>query len=1055
MIFKGNVFLGGAFIFLMFVVSAFPSFAQIVNPEYTYGTIVYRNAQFLFEEELLKLAEKELRTVENFANLPTEAQAVLLSAKVEFYDGRADYAQKILEKYLEDNKSSTFIPFFFEYLAYISFEQKDYEKSDNYFRKAIDFASSEFSIRKDSSYIEVISRCLYWDGLALLRLGKVDFAKEPLEKCFRLYTKSQFADESLYLLGLIYELKGQEENAIAYYKTLQKNYPRSNLILASIVRETNNYLTLRQDVQVLVSLDLAEAIYYRIQAKDSIGILYEPQDFIENFNERIDFMRGEAYNIGGKYDQAVASFESFIQKYPSSQYIADAKIGVVWALLNKGDFIKCIESSTKMLEEGEKITPLQKSIVELYIGICNRRMGRLAEAQKQFSELVINPNYPFLGQVLLELGMIYYERKEFETASRTFERGLRESNDNAISAKLHLMLAATYLEMKNWNKAISQYKNAEEIAKRASIIQIPNRNWIISESRLKQAIAQIHNYRNSEAIQNLLYFIGNYSNDPRAEEALFWLAESYYRSDMLRNAIDKYESLLSKYPTTKFREDVLYGLGWSYFRLKNFKKSGEIFAQLVQEFPNSKYGVEVWLRQGDGFFVLKNFKQAIESYQKVISLNPSGEESQYAQYQICHSLYKMNNLDAAYNQVLEFVKKYPNSIYAPNALYLNGWIRFQQKNYGEAINNFNFLIDAYPNSLLIPRAKYAIADALYNQSKYEEAIQQYKEIIDSYPSSPLVADALRSIQFCYVALGREKEALQIADDYINRNPESPFAADFMLKKGEMLFVSRSYKDAIVEYDNFLKKFPQSEKKAEATYWMAKSYQSLGDNENASKIFEKIYEKFPDSEFAPLSLLELGLSYKNTTQIRKADSVLTLLQEKYPDDPSSAQAGFEQATIKFNLGDTTGAIAIWKRIAEKFADTEFADQSIYRIAMYFRVNGQFNEAIKEFSKIANTQNDPNLAAESQFRIGEIYTRLGNCADAINEYEKVKNNYAGIEDWYTLSLLNLADCYEKLGNIEEAMNSYRAVIASRTNDDFVATAKRRLSLLEQNLNNKREQ
>ncbi len=1045
---RGNIFLGGAFVFLLFLINTLCSYSQIINPEYPYGVSIYRNAQTLFENELLKLSEKELTKVLIFADLPTKAKAILLEAKIEFYDGRAPYAKRILERYIEDNKDSPFIPFFFEYLAYISFEGKEYEKADGYFHKAIESSLSEFSLRGDSSYIELVSRCLYLDGLALLKVGKVDLAKEPLEKCFRLYPRLQNADESLYLLGLIHELKGQEESAIVYYKTLQKNYPRSNLILASILRETSNYLTLKQDVQALVSLDLAEAIHYRIQAKDSIGIQYEPQDFVENFEERIDFMRGEAYNIGNKYDQATAYFESFVRKYPNSQYLADAKIGIAWALLNKGDFIRCIEHSTKMLEEPNTLTPVQRDIIALYIGVCNRRIGRLAEAQNQFSELVSQANYPFLGQVLLELGMIYYERKEFETAARTFERGLRESNDNAVSAKLHLMIGATYLEMKNWGKAIVQYKNAEELAKRASIVQIPNRSWIISESRLKQAIAQIHNYRNSEAIQNLLFFVGNYSNDPRAEEALFWLAEAYYRSDMLRNAIDKYESLLAKYPTTRFREDVLYGCGWVYFRLKNFRKSSEIFGQLVHEFPNSKYRVEVWLRQGDGFFVLKDFKQAIESYQRVVSLNPTTEESQYAQYQICHSLYKMNNFDGAYNQVLEFIKRYPNSVYAPNALYLNGWIRFQQKNYGDAINNFNFLIDAYPNSLLVPRAKYAIADALYNQSKYEEAIQQYKEIIDNYPSSPLVADALRSIQFCYVALGREKEALQIADDYINRNPESPFAADFMLKKGGMLFVSHSYKDAIAEYDNFLKKFPQSDKRAEAIFWMAKSYQSLGDNDNAVKLFSEIYEKFPDSEFAPLSLLELGLSFKNSSQIRNADSVLTLLQEEYPDDPSSAQGGFEQATIKFNLGDTVTAIAIWKRIATKFADTEFGDQSIYRIAMYYRLNGKFNEAIVEFTKIANTPNDVNLAAEAQFRIGEIYYRLGDCSKAIEEFEKVKNNFAGIEDWYTLSLLNLADCYEKLGNIEEAMNSYRAVIVSRTNDDFVATAKRRLSLLEQN-------
>ncbi len=1032
-----------------FILTKFEIFGQVFDFGIDYPSRHYKNSVIEFENDLLKLSEFELINFFNFSNLPNEEKAIIQKAINEFYDGRSDFAIRVLNKAIDDNPRSFYIPYFYIYISYFHFEKGEFNKAEKNFHNAYKTSNELFEILEDSSFVELGSKALFWQSLTLLKIGRVDDSKQLLQECFRNYPKSKYADESLYLLGVISEMKNEGEQAISFFKTLQRNYPRSNLILISLLRESNNYLKLGQDVQALVSLDLAESIYFRIQRKDSIGVLYEKQDFIEDFLEKVDFMRGEAYTSSKRYNQAISQFESFIEKYPTSKYIFDAKLAVAWGLLNKGDFIPCLEYSTKLLEELPDSLKLQKDIVSFFIGICNQRLGRLQEAQNFFSELSVRPNYPFVGEALFQLGLIYYEKKDYTSARKAFERSLRESNDNSLSAKIHLMLGATYLEMKNWANAVAEYKKCEDILRRATQIQIPNKNWMIVECRLKQSIAQIYDFRNSEAIQNLLFVVGNFPNDPRCEDAYFWLSEAYYRLDMLRNAIDNYEILLTKFPNTRFREDALYGLGWSYFRLKNFKRANDVFGTLAKEFPESKYSSEIWLRQGDGFFILKDFKNAIESYQKVISLKPRSDEAEYAHYQICHSYYKLGQLNNAYDEVLNFIKKYPNSPFAPNAMYLNGWIRFQQKNYQEAINNFLFLIDAYPNSLLVPRAKYAIGDALYNLGRYEEAIGQYKEIIDNFPTSPLVPDALRSIQFCYIALGDETKAIQIADEYITQNPQSPFSAEFAFKKGEMLFVSRRYSDAISELETYLQKFKEPEKKIEAIYLIAKSYESLGDYPNATKYYQLVYQSYPNSDYAPLSLLQIGLIYRDNAKISEADSVFSLLRKTYPDDPSCAQAGFEQATIKFNTGDTVRAIEIWKDIAEKFEGTEFADQSIYRLAMYYRTMGNLKEAVNQFLRIINTPNDPNLAAEAQFRIGEIYQRVGNCEKAIEWYTKQINEYAGIEDWYTLALLNLGDCYEKNEDFENAINAYRAIIATRTPDDYVATAKRRISFLEKRI------
>jgi len=1052
--FLKNVFEVERFCFLVILLILFLNLprlsvkTQIVSSQIDYPTNLYFNAQKDFDNELMKLAGRSLTNLlENYETFPALEKSILLESWAEFYSGRAEYAKKLLADYVKKNPSSLFVPFFYENLGNFCFELKQYDKASKYFNLAVESSKREFTLRKDTAYFELTARCLYRDGITKLLSGKVDASREPLETCFRSYSKTSSADDALYFLGLIAEKKGEEENAIGYYKTLQRQYPYSNLYLASKIREASNYIVLRQDSQALLALDNAENTYQKVRKKDSLGLLYEPQDYCEDFEERIKFLRAEALMVASRFEEAIGTYNCFLDEYPSSVYQLDAKLKIGLAWLEKGDFLRSIEQFDKIIDECKDENRLQRQLAELYRAMANRRLGRLSEAQNLLSELVVRSNYPFVSVVLLELGLVYYEKKEFDRANKTFERGIRESTDNLTSAKLNLMLGATNLELKQYQRSIQYYKSAEELVRRATNVQMPNKNWFIAESRLKQAIAQILSFRNAEAIQNLLYIIGNFPNDPRSEEALFWLAEAYYRSDMLQNAIDKYEALLAKYPNSRYREESLYGLGWSYFRLKNFRRSSEVFSKLVSEFPASKFNVEVWLRQGDGYYVLKDFVNAINSYRKVVSLAPKSEEAQYANYQICHSLYKLGKLNDAYNEGLEFIKKYPNSSFAPNALYLTAWIKFQQKEYTEAINSFNFLIDAYPNSLLVPRARYAIADALYNMNRFEEAARIYQEILDKYPTSPLIADALRSLQYCYIAMGREQEAIQIADEYINRNPESPFAMDFIMKKGEMFYSEKKFKDAIAEYQNFIQRFPESEKKPEALFWMAKSYQSLGEYENAINLFNQICEKYSSSEYAPQSLLELGLIYKLNANIQVADSLFTKLQELYPNDPATAQAGFEQATIRFALGDTVNAINIWKRIAENFEGTEFGDQSLYKIAMYYRLSGFYEDAIREFSQLVNSSVDPNLAAEAQYRLGEIHLRLGNKQRALEEFTKVRENYPGIEDWFTLSLLSLGELYEQLGNINEAIDCYRAILATRETDDYTKTAKRRLQSLEQ--------
>ena len=67
-------------------------------------------------------------------------------------------------------------------------------------------------------------------------------------------------------------------------------------------------------------------------------------------------------------------------------------------------------------------------------------------------------------------------------------------------------------------------------------------------------------------------------------------------------------------------------------------------------------------------------------------------------------------------------------------------------------------------------------------------------------------------------------------------------------------------------------------------------------------------------------------------------------------------------------------------------------------------------------------------------------------ALTAFLTIKEKFAGIEDWYSLSLLSLGECYEKKEQFVQAKDLYNALNTLRPDDEFGAEALRRLKLIE---------
>lgn len=1017
--------------------------SQIDNSLLDYGSNGAERSFETFKQAMVRCAEDDLRDITKiFPDNPSADDALILRANIDFASENYTVADGRLREFISLRKNSPLIPHAALLRAYMAFDQKKYPESVKLFAEAKTLAVDEAELRDDSVYFTLAHKALYWGGLSLTHQSRYEDARPLFEECFVKYPKGQYADDALFALGMIAEISRNYEMSVNYYSTVARKYPFSNSYIASRVREINNRLILRSPEPALVAMEKTNSVISHIVMKDSLGLLFEEQLFANNAAEQLQYLRGEAYNLAGNHKKAFAVFKAYLETFYDSDLSNYVRLGAGRSLLIQGKNHAAMVYYNEIINNDFGGGTNVKDAAKLYRIVALKRSGDLKQTEKELSALSVQPDYHYTSQVLLELGQLYYEAGKYQDAKRILERAVREANEAIVAERIHLLLGASYLELRLWSEAVKEYRAAEKMALRSSYMFMPKKDFYLSEARFKRGYALVQSQRNGEAIPAFLAYIAETKDESRTDEALFWLAEAYYRSDLLNNSADTYASLLKRYPKSDRREEALYGQGWSHFRLRKFNKSSKIFDKMIGEYPDSKFALEVLARQADGYYKTRNFRSAANSYRKAARRAPKTEEGKYCAYQLCHSLYRLGSYEEAVSSLLNFVRMYPRSSLAAHALYLNGWIRFEQREYIEAIDDFRFLITAYSKSDLVPQARYTIANAFYNLGRYDDAITAYNVVVNDYPSSGYGSAAVKSLQDCYRVLGQDSMAIHVADVFVETNPNSPFAPEFKITKAEMFYNGRQYPDAVKEYQAFIAKYPNSERSSEALLMMGRSYIKLNELDKAEKAFLRLKKSYPNSDNTPLGILELSLMKKEQGDIRFADSLMIEIEKDYPSHDAASQAGFERAVIKQEIGDTIGAIDLYRVVSEKYRGKAYADQALFRMGMYFRSKSMYDSAKTIFAELAAKEYNEEMAAECSYHIGELNMREKNYKDAAKAFEAVRDKFDGIEDWYSLSLLSLGECYEHEEDYEAAREIYLVLQSIRFEDEFAKTAEQRL-------------
>ena len=102
-----------------------------------------------------------------------------------------------------------------------------------------------------------------------------------------------------------------------------------------------------------------------------------------------------------------------------------------------------------------------------------------------------------------------------------------------------------------------------------------------------KALAILREGRYADATQAFNAFLANYPSSEYADNASYWLGETYYVNRDFKGALAAFNGLVDNYPNSSKASDSLLKMGYIYYEQKDWAASRQALETVVSEYPGT------------------------------------------------------------------------------------------------------------------------------------------------------------------------------------------------------------------------------------------------------------------------------------------------------------------------------------------------------------------------------------------------------------------------------------------------------------------------------------
>lgn len=609
------------------------------------------------------------------------------------------------------------------YYGFIAYNQDDYTTADKYlgevennssFKKNVSYylADMNFKLGKFETAIEkgepllTKSRGLEHSeiskivGESYFNLLKYDKAIPHLKKYKG--KRGKWNNTDYYILGYSYYKQNDFENAINFFnKIINGNNAVSQNAYYHLAE---CYLKQERKNEALNAFRNAAHMKFKPEIKKDAWLNYAKL----------------SYENGNPYKSVPEVLQEYNSLYPNSTHNSEINDLIISAYITSKDYKGALVFLNK--KKSKKDLALYQKVA-FYRAVELFNEGKFTLAKEGFKNSLSSPqDQTFTAKSTFWKGETNYRLNNFVDALSDFKKFSTNSEASKTTEFEHLNynVAYTLFKQKDYSKSIEQFKiyinkNTDDKVRR-------------NDSYLRIADGYFVNRNYSNAIN--FYDKAIYLNGIDGDYAHFQKAISLGLTGKENQKIDELNYFLNNYSRSTYRDDAFYILGNSYVKKGNTQKAISNFDQLISNFKRSPLISKSLLKKGLIYYNSDQNEKALTSYKTVVNRFPNTAEAMQAVKDARQIYVDLGRVDeyASWVKTVDFINVTDAEL--DNDTYESVEKQYLQNNHNKSISGFKKYLLKFPNGLHALQANFYLAQSLFAANKHSESISNYNYIIN-------------------------------------------------------------------------------------------------------------------------------------------------------------------------------------------------------------------------------------------------------------------------------------------------------------------------------------
>lgn len=750
--------------------------------------------------------------------------------------------------------------------------------------------------------------------------------------------------------------------------------------------------------------------------------------------------------MGMDDDAALSMLREWMERYPASPRMAEARMAEADILFASGAYAKALEAYASV--DAKALTDSQAATLTYRQGYSELMLGHYDKADACFERLTANPEYRSAAQFYL--GYTAYVRGDYARALGLFEKV--DASEAPGNAAPYYMAQIYYVQGDN-RRALEQARRA--IAS-ALIPEFTTESKRIAGEALYAlgdrdgAVSYLWDYAaNATApVPSAYYILGlsewdkgdwraagklfqqaTAADDAMGQSAWLYLGQTYLKEDNVNSALMAFEKAFSMNHDPKVTETAFYNyaVAKSNGGRAPFETSAAVFMEFLDRYPSSRYRAAVEQYVIDGYLNDNQPAQALAVISKIDNpdartlgakqralLTLGADLARRGDYAAaiksltgaraisegdpaltrqailwegdCEAA--LGNADKARSLYERFVELAPaDDPNLPLALYDLGYAQYAAKEYADASAT---LTRALNTGTLEPRmgadARSRLADMLYYDKKYSSAAAQYRRAAEL---SPATADyPLYQAAVMKGLSGDRRGQVTDLDDMMARFPDSPYVPDALLEKAQALAATGSQARADEVYATILDRYPLTAQGRRAALILAIDKRTDGDTDGAVMAYKQVITAYPSAEEARVAADDLKSIMADRGQL---DEYVAFMRS-VPGAPEVEMrdidtAAFRAAEKRYLDGDDSEALLAY---VGKYPGGVYEADALYYLAENAEDRGALDDAVRYARRVVTDHPTATVAEDAMVILARGQLRQGNPDEALDTYRLLEKS-----------------------------------------------------------------